>query len=145
MLAITTDRSRESWVGMSHSIRALICVSLSLSAPSAGATEAARLDKSSLNIISQRSAGAGVIEVEASKNFPVAQEMRRHYQTKSYSSEYMRSRVKCSDRQVNVITYRWYADAGLGGALVYSSDLETGWYSADKDPAAQELLAKVCA
>ena len=130
---------------MSYSIHALMCVTLALSALSAGATEAARLDKSSVNIISQRSAGAGVIEVEASKDFPVAQEMRRHYQTKSYSSEYMLSWVKCSNPQINVLTYLWYADARLSGALVYSSDLETGWYSADKDPAAQELVAKVCA
>ncbi len=135
----------ESLVAMSYSIHALMCVTLSLSALSAGATEAARLDKSSVNIISQRSAGAGVIEVEVSKDFPVAQEMRRHYQTKSYSSEYMLSWVKCSNRQINVLTYRWYADARLSGALVYSSDLETGWYSADKDPASQELVAKVCA
>lgn len=130
---------------MSHSLRVLTFVTLSLSALSMDATAAARSDNSNVIIISQRSAGTDIIEVEASKDYPVAQEIRRHYQTKSYSSEYMLSRVKCGSRQINVVAYRWYADTGLRGAMVYSSDLETGWYSADKDPAAQELIAKVCA
>lgn len=57
---------------------------------------------------------------------------------------HMLSRVKCGSRQINVVAYRWYANTRLSGALVYASDLETGGYSADKDPAAQELIAKVC-
>ena len=101
-------------------------------------------DGSAYKIVRQRAIGAGVVEVEVNKNFPVPQEIRRHYQTKFYTSEYMLSRVNCSNRQLNVIAYRWYAQADHGGELVYSSDRETGWYAADKDPSSQQLVGKIC-
>ena len=123
----------------------LIWTILSLWTLSAGATDQPSSDKSIFKILSHRAIGADVLEVEVSRDFTVAQEIRRHYQTKSYSSEYMLSLVKCGNREINIIAYRWYAEAGLGGALVYSSDRETGWYAADKDPAAKALVAKVCA
>ena len=129
---------------MSMMIRILIWTMLPMWTLSAGATDLPSSDKSIFKIIRHRAIGADVLEIEASRDSTVAQEIRRHYQTKSYTSEYMLSLVKCSNREINIVAYRWYAEAGLGGALVYSSDRETGWYAADKDPAAQALVTKVC-
>jgi len=129
---------------MSITIRLLALAALSICAPRVDATDLQSSDESVFNIVRQIAIGADVFEVEVNRDFPVPQEIRRHYQTKSYTSEYMLSRVKCNIRQLNVITYRWYAEAGLSGDLIYSSDRETGWYAADKDPAAQALVAKIC-
>jgi hypothetical protein len=129
---------------MSITIRLLALTALSICTPRVDATDLPSSDESVFKIVRQLAIGADVFEVEVNRDFPVPQEIRRHYQTKSYTSEYMLSRVKCNIRQLNVITYRWYAEAGLSGDLIYSSDRETGWYTADKDPAAQALVAKIC-
>ena len=129
---------------MSITIRLLALTALSICTPCADATDLQSSDESVFKIVRQLAIGADVFEVEVNRDFLVPQEIRRHNQTKSYISEYMLSRVKCKNRQLNVITYRWYAEAGLSGELIYSSDRETGWYAADKDPAAQALVAKIC-
>ncbi len=129
---------------MSITIRLLALTALSICTPRVDATDLPSSDESVFKIVRQLAIGADVFEVEVNRDFPVPQEIRRHYQTKSYTSEYMLSRVKCNIRQLNVITYRWYAQAGLSGDLIYSSDRETGWYAADKDPATQALVAKIC-
>lgn len=129
---------------MSITIRLLALTALSICTPRVDATDLPSSDESVFKIVRQLAIGADVFEVEVNRDFLVPQEIRRHYQTKSYTSEYMLSRVKCNIRQLNVITYRWYAEAGLSGDLIYSSDRETGWYTADKDPAAQALVAKIC-
>lgn len=129
---------------MSITIRMLACTVLSICTPCAVAADVPNSDGSEFTVVRQREITADVIEVEVNRDFPVAQEIRRHYQTKSYTSEYMLSRVKCSNRQLNVIIYRWYAEAGLGGKLIYQSDQETGWYAAEKDPVAQALVTKIC-
>ena len=131
-------------ITMPITIRLLACTILSICTLCADATDVPSSDGSAYKIVRQRAIGAGVVEVEVNKNFPVPQEIRRHYQTKFYTSEYMLSRVNCSNRQLNVIAYRWYAQADHGGELVYSSDRETGWYAADKDPSSQQLVGKIC-
>jgi hypothetical protein len=85
-----------------------------------------------------------LLEVEASRSFSVAQEIRRHYQTKRYASENMLLQVNCIRSQVNVISYQWYADPGLQGTVVYASQDASGWYSASKDAAIHLMVAKVC-
>ena len=129
---------------MSITIRPLALTALSICSLCANTTDLPSSDKSVFKIVRQLETSSRVFEVEVNRDFPVPQEIRRHYQTKSYTSEYMLSRVKCNNRQLNVITYRWYAEAALSGELIYSSDRETGWYAADKDPAVQALVAKIC-
>jgi len=129
---------------MSIAIRLLALTVLTMCTPYADATDVPGSDDSVFKVVRLYAIGEDVLEVEVNRDFLVPQEIRRHYQTKSYTSEYMLSRVKCKNRQLNVITYRWYAESGLRGELIYSSDREAGWYAADKDPAAQALVAKIC-
>ena len=95
-------------------------------------------------IIKVEKISSNVYEVDVSRSYLVAQEIRRHYQTKSFSSENMLLQVNCSLSQVNVIGYRWYADQGLQGAIVYASHEESGWYPANKDAAIHQLTKTVC-
>ena len=95
-------------------------------------------------IIKVKKIGPELFEVEASRSFSVAQEIRRHYQTKRYTSEKMLLQMNCGRGQVNVISYRWFADPGLQGALVHASQDASGWYAASKDPAVYQLIKKVC-
>ncbi len=129
---------------MAITIRLLALTVLTMCTPYADATGLPGSDDSVFKVVRLYAIGEDVVEVEVNRDFLVPQEIRRHYQTKSYISEYMLSRVKCKNRQLNVITYSWYAETGLSGELIYSSDRETGWYAADKDPAVQALVAKMC-
>jgi hypothetical protein len=56
-------------------------------------------------IIKLEKISSGLFEVEASRSFLVAQEIRRHYQTKTYASEHLLLQVDCGRSQVNVISY----------------------------------------
>jgi hypothetical protein len=86
----------------------------------------------------------GLFAVEAKRSFLVAQEIRRHYQTKSYASEYLLLQVDCGRSLVNVISYRWYTEPALQGAVVHTSHEASGWYLAIKDAAVHQLTKKVC-
>jgi len=114
--------------------------------PTLSIAESSRTNSSqnTYEIIKVEKISPGLLEVEASRSFSVAQEIRRHYQTKSYASENMLLHVNCGRSQVNVISYRWYADPGIQGALVHASQDASGWYSASKDPAVYQLTKKAC-
>ena len=119
---------------------------LMISLPALGIAESSNANSSqnTYEIIKVEKISPELFEVKASRSFSVAQEIRRHYQTKSYASENMLLQVNCSRSQVNVISYQWYADPGLQGALVHASSEASGWYSASKDAAVHHMVAKVC-
>ena len=114
--------------------------------PAIGVAESSRTDSSqdTYEIIKVEKISPELLEVETSRSFSVAQEMRRHYQTKRYASENMLLQVNCGRGQVNVISYRWFTDPGLQGALVHASHDASGWYAASKDAAVYQLTKKVC-
>lgn len=111
----------------------------------ANANETTRSNEAVFKILKTVAISTDVVELEITRDFPVAQEIRRHYRTKSYKSEHMVFQVQCSSKRMNVLAYQWYSHAGLSGTLVYASDQETGWFVAEKEAAAGELIAKVCA
>jgi hypothetical protein len=125
-------------------IRPLIALMIFLYVGVCGANETAGSNEVVFKILNTVAISADVVELEITRDFPVAQEIRRHYQTKSYKSEHMVFQVQCSSKRMNVLAYQWYSNAGLSGTLVYASDRETGWFVAKKEPAAGELMAKVC-
>ena len=114
--------------------------------PTLSIAESSRTNSSqnTYEIIKVEKISPELLEVETSRSFSVAQEIRRHYQTKSYASENMLLHVDCGRGQVNVINYRWYTDPGLQGALVHASHDASGWYAASKDAAVYQLTKKVC-
>ncbi len=114
--------------------------------PALGIAESSRTNSSqnTYEIIKVEKISPELLEVETSRSFSVAQEIRRHYQTKSYASENMLLHVNCGRRQVNAISYSWYTNPGIQGALVHASQDASGWYSASKDPAVYQLIKKVC-
>jgi len=95
-------------------------------------------------IIKLEKISSGLFEVEASRSFLVAQEIRRHYQTKTYASEYLLLQVDCGRSQVNVISYQWFTEPVLQGTIVHASHEASGWYLASKDAAVYQLTKKVC-
>ncbi len=125
-------------------IRPIIALMIFLYVGVCGANETAGSNEVVFKILKTVAISTDVVELEITRDFPVAQEIRRHYQTKSYKSEHMVFLVQCSSKRMNVLAYQWYSNAGLSGTLVYASDQETGWFVVKKEPAAGELMAKVC-
>jgi len=95
-------------------------------------------------IIKLEKISSGLFEVEASRSFLVAQEIRRHYQTKTYASEHLLLQVDCGRSQVNVISYQLFTEPVLQGTIVHVSHEASGWYLASKDAAVYQLTKKVC-
>ena len=117
-----------------------------ISLPALGIAESSNANSSqnTYEIIKVEKISPELFEVKASRSFSVAQEIRRHYQTKRYASENMLLQINCGRGQVNVINYRWYTDPGLQGALVHASHDASGWYATSKDAAVYQLSKKVC-
>jgi hypothetical protein len=120
--------------------RSVILLSLVGAAQSAGA-DATPPD---YEIVKLKKDSSGLFEVEARRSFTVVQEIRRHYQTKSYSSERVLLSLDCRRSQVNVISYQWYADKDLHGPIVHASHEQSGWYSTSKDAAVDQMAERIC-
>jgi hypothetical protein len=95
-------------------------------------------------IVKLKKDSSGLFEVEARRSFTVVQEIRRHYQTKSYASERVLLSLDCRRSQVNVISYQWYADKDLHGPIVHASHEQSGWYSTSKDAAVHQMAERIC-
>ena len=111
-----------------------------------GASQSAGADPhlTAYEIVKLKKVSPGLFEVEAHRSFEAVQEIRRHYQTKSYASERALLALDCRRSQVNVLSYQWFADKDLHGPIVYESHEQSGWYSTSKDPAAHQIGAKIC-
>jgi hypothetical protein len=95
-------------------------------------------------IVKLKKDSSGLFEVEARRSFTVVQEIRRHYQTKSYASERVLLALDCRRSQVNVISYQWYADKDLHGPIVHASHEQSGWYSTSKDAVVHQMAERIC-
>jgi len=120
--------------------RLVILLSLFGASHSAGADP----DLTAYEIVKLKQVSPGLFEVEAHRSFEAVQEIRRHYQTKSYASERVLLALDCRRSQVNVISYQWYADKDLHGAIVHASHEQSGWYSTSKDAAVDQMAERIC-
>ena len=120
--------------------RLVILLSLFGASHSAGADP----DLTAYEIVKLKQVSPGLFEVEAHRSFEAVQEIRRHYQTKSYASERVLLALDCRRSQVNVISYQWYADKDLHGAIVHASHEQSGWYSTSKDAAVHQMAERIC-
>ena len=110
----------------------------------ASQTTGADPDLTAYEIVKLKKDSSGLFEVEARRSFTVVQEIRRHYQTKSYSSERVLLALDCRRSQVNVISYQWYVDKDLHGPIVHASHEQSGWYSTSKDAAVHQMTERIC-
>ena len=120
--------------------RLVILLSLFGASQSAGADP----DLTAYEIVKLKQVSSGLFEVEAHRSFEAAQEIRRHYQTKSYASERALLALDCRRSQVNVISYQWYADKDLHGTIVHASREQSGWYSTSKDASVHQMAERIC-
>ena len=120
--------------------RLVILLSLFGASHSAGADP----DLTAYEIVKLKQVSPGLFEVEAHRSFEAVQEIRRHYQTKSYASERALLALDCRRSQVNVISYQWYADKDLHGAIVHASHEQSGWYSTSKDAVVHQMAERIC-
>ena len=111
-----------------------------------GASQSAGADPhlTAYEIVKLKKVSPGLFEEEAHISFEAVQEIRRHYQTKSYASERVLLALDCRRSQVNVISYRWYADKDLHGAIVHESHEQSGWYSTSRDTAVHQMAERIC-
>jgi hypothetical protein len=125
-------------------IYAIFRLAIVISLVSASQTAGADPHLTAYEIVKLKKVSPELFEVEAHRSFEAVQEIRRHYQTKSYASERVLLALDCRRSQVNVISYQWYADKDLHGAIVHASHEQSGWYSTSKDAAVDQMAERIC-
>ena len=125
-------------------IYAIFRLAIVISLVSASQTAGADPHLTAYEIVKLKKVSPGLFEVEAHRSFEAVQEIRRHYQTKSYASERALLALDCRRSQVNVLSYQWFADKDLHGPIVYESHEQSGWYSTSKDAAVHQMAERIC-